>query len=51
MATTKNHEELVELLQEGRIGYLQFVRTVQTPRTNPQNFMSNRRTSHGWSVR
>lgn len=25
MATTKNHEELVELLQEGRIGYLQFV--------------------------
>ena len=25
MSATMNHEELVELLQEGRIGYLRFV--------------------------
>ena len=25
MSTTMNHEELVELLQEGKIGYLRFV--------------------------
>ena len=25
MATKMNHEELVELLQEGKIGYLRFV--------------------------
>ena len=60
-----NHEELVELLQEGKIGYLRFVtegenaqdyldwcgRTAQTRRTNPQSFISNRRTSSRWTVR
>ena len=48
-----NHEELVELLQEGKIGYLRFVlegertdrtiwsgavRTAQTLRTSPPSF-------------
>lgn len=53
------YEELVELLQEGKIGYLRFVlegenaqdfltgaaRTARILRMNPLNFMSNRRTS------
>lgn len=59
------YEELVELLQEGKIGYLRFVlegenaqdfldwcRThARILRMNPQSFMSNRRTSTRWTVR
>ena len=61
-----SHEELVELLQEGRIGYLRFVlegeneqdylewRGAGPPprirRTSPPSFMWNRRTSCRWNA-
>lgn len=65
MSAKKNHEELVELLQEGKIGFLRFVmdsenaddylecagRTVLTLRMNPLSSMWNRRTSSRWTVR
>ena len=63
MSTTMNHEELVELLQEGKIGYLRFVlegeneqdylewcRTAQTRQMSPPSFMWNRRTSYRWNA-
>ena len=56
---TKTYEELVELLQDGKIGHLHFVlqgenaqdfwtgagRTAQTLRTNRRSFTSSRRKS------
>lgn len=66
MTAKKTHEELVELLQAGKIGFLRFVMDgdsaedylewCQTPtarilRMNPQSFMLNRRTSTRWTVR
>lgn len=59
MSKKMRYEELVELLQEGKIGYLRFVLevrtnriiwsgavpTAQTLRMNPQSFISSRRTS------
>lgn len=65
MSAKMNHEELVELLQEGKIGFLRFVmdsenavdylewcgRTVLTLRMNPLSSMWNRRTSSRWTVR
>ena len=57
MSATMNHEELVELLQEGKIGYLRFV----TEGENAQDYLdwcrshgtdpSDRRTSSRWTVR
>ena len=65
MTAKKTHEELVELLQAGKIGFLRFVMTATMQRTiwsgarptarilrmNPQSFMSNRRTLTRWTVR
>ena len=65
MTAKKTHEELVELLQAGKIGFLRFVMdgtvqriiwsgarpTAQILRMNPQSFMLNRRTSTRWTVR
>ena len=57
-----NHEELVELLQEGKIGYLRFVLEGENGqdylewcrahgrRTSPPSFMWNRRTSCRWNA-
>lgn len=42
MSATMNHEELVELLQEGKIGYLRFV----TEGENAQDYLDRCR-SHG----
>ena len=42
MSVTMNHEELVELLQEGKIGYLRFV----TEGENAQDYLDWCR-SHG----
>lgn len=65
MTAKKTHEELVELLQTGKIGFLRFVMDGDSAedylewcqtharilRMNPQSFMSNRRTSTRWTVR
>ena len=67
MSAIMNHEELVELLQEGKIGFLRFVmdsenaddylewcrsvHTVRTLRMNRPSSMWNRRTSSRWTVR
>ena len=65
MSAKMNHEELVELLQEGNIGFLRFVmdsenaddyrngavHTVRTLRMNQLSSMWNRRTSSRWTVR
>lgn len=65
MSAKMNHEELVELLQEGKIGFLRFVmdsenaddylewchHTVRTLRMNRPSSMWNRRTSSRWTVR
>ena len=51
-----NHEELVEFLQEGKIGYLRFVLEGENGqdylerRTSPPSFMWNRRTSCRWNA-
>ena len=62
MSEAIKHEELVELLQEGKIGYLRFVLegeseqdylewcTARTRRTSPPSFMWNRRTSCRWNA-
>lgn len=64
MSKAMRHEELVELLQEGKIGFLRFVMegenaqdyldwcraTVRTRRTSRRSFMSNRRTPRGWTA-
>ena len=66
MTAKKTHEELVELLQAGKIGFLRFSDgrgqcrglfgmvpdpTARILRMNPQSFMSNRRTLTRWTVR
>ncbi len=37
MSTPMNHEELVELLQEGKIGYLRFVEWCRAHGTDPSD--------------
>lgn len=65
MSAKMNHEELVELLQEGKIGssallwtvkmqmiiWIGAVHTVRTLRMNRPSSMWNRRTSSRWTVR
>lgn len=65
MSAKMNHEELVELLQEGKIGFLRLLWTVRmqmiiwngaghtvlTLRMNRLSSMWNRRTSGRWTVR
>ena len=65
MSAKMNHEELVELLQEGKIGFLRFVMDSENAddylewcrshstdlRMNRPSSMWNRRTSSRWTVR
>ena len=64
MSAKMNHEELVELLQEGKIGFLRFVmdsenaddylewcRSHGTDPSDESSSMWNRRTSSRWTVR
>lgn len=64
MSATMNHEELVELLQEGKIDYLRFVLEGENeqdylewcrahgtdPSDESPSFMWNRRTSCRWNA-
>lgn len=65
MSAKMNHEELVELLQEGKIGFLRFVMDSENaddylewcrshgtdPSDERPSSMWNRRTSGRWTVR
>lgn len=65
MSAKMNHEELAELLQEGKIGFLRFVMDSENAddylewcrshgtdlRMNRLSSMWNRRTSSRWTVR
>lgn len=65
MSAKMNHEELVELLQEGKIGFLRFVMDSENaddylewcrshgtdPSDEQLSSMWNRRTSSRWTVR
>ena len=50
MSTPMNHEELVELLQEGKIGYLRFVLEGENGQDYLEWWGGNRRTSCRWNA-